>query len=48
MEDTLKISAGGSTVSAITWMNWLPEVVSISVGVLTAIYILIKIYKELK
>ena len=48
MGDTLKVATGGSTVSALTWMNWLPEVISILVGILTAVYIGIKIYKEVK
>ena len=48
MGDTLKTTASGSIVSAITWMDWLPAVVSVCVGLMTAVYLGIKIYKEMR
>ena len=48
MSDTLKTTAGGSLISAVTWMDWLPAVVSVCVGLMTAVYLGIRIYKELR
>ncbi len=48
MEDTLRTAVGGGTVSVITWVNWLPQTVSVLVGCMTMVYLGIKIYKELK
>ena len=41
------ILAGTSGVT-ITWIEWLPVVVRVLVGLATFIYICVKIYKELK
>jgi TRAP-type C4-dicarboxylate transport system permease small subunit len=48
MSDTIKTTVGGAGVTTVTWMQWLPEVISVVVGSLTALYFLIKIYKEFK
>jgi hypothetical protein len=48
MADTLKVVTNGTVVSVVTWMEWLPEVISITVGCLTAVYLSVKIVKELK
>lgn len=47
MQDTLKTVSVGMGGSWIGWMNWFPEVVSVCVGVVTLIYMCIKVYKEL-
>jgi hypothetical protein len=47
MEDTLKTAVSGLGTAAIISLGVLPELVSIGVGVVTMIYIGIKIYKEL-
>ena len=48
MADTLKTTLGGAGVTTVTWMQWLPEAISISVGVLAAVYFVIKIYKQFR
>jgi hypothetical protein len=48
MEDTLKTSAVGMTGSALTGLGILPDIVSVAVGVVTIVYLLIKISHELK
>lgn len=47
MEDTLKTSAVGLTGSALTGLGILPDIVSVAVGIVTIIYLLVKIHKEL-
>ena len=46
--DTLKTSAIGIPGSSVCWLEWLPPVVSITGGVLTALYMGVKLYKVLK
>ena len=48
MIDTLKTTGAGMGGFWISLWNWLPEVVSLSVGIATLIYLTIKIAKELK
>jgi hypothetical protein len=48
MEETLKTTGAGMGGFWISLWNWLPEVVSLSVGIATLAYLLIKIRKELK
>jgi hypothetical protein len=48
MQDTLKTSIVGLGGSCIGFMDWFPEVVSVCVGVITLVYMCIKVYKELK
>jgi hypothetical protein len=47
MEDTLKTSAVGITGSALTGLGILPDVVSVAVGLVTIVYLLVKIKAEL-
>ena len=48
MIDTLKTTGAGMGGFWISLWNWLPEVVSLSVGIATLIYLSIKIVNELK
>jgi len=47
MEDSLKTSAVGITGSALTGLGILPDIVSIAVGIVTIVYLLVKIKVEL-
>ena len=47
MEDTIKTTTYGLGGFWLSLWNWLPEVVSLSVGIATLIYLIIKIRKEL-
>ena len=47
MEDTLKTAAVGITGSALTGLGILPDVVSVVVGIVTIVYLLVKIRAEL-
>ena len=46
--DSLKTSMVGVGGMTVTWMEWLPMVVRIAVGIATFMYLIVKIYKELK
>ena len=46
--DSLKTSSVGISGMVVTWMEWLPLVVRIAVGIATFVYLCVKIYKELK
>ena len=46
--DTLKTSGIGMGGWWLSISGWLPEVVSLLVGIATLTYLIIKIYKELK
>ena len=48
MEETLKTTGAGLGGFWISLWGWLPEVVSLSVGIATLIYLVIKIRKELR
>ena len=48
MIDTLKTTGAGLGGFWISLWEWLPEVVSLSVGIATLIYLIIKIGKELR
>jgi len=48
MVDTLRTSAAGIGGFWLSMWGWLPETVSLSVGIATFIYLIIKISKELK
>ena len=48
MIDTLKTTSAGIAGAWISLWAWLPELVSLSVGIATLIYLVIKIVKELK
>tara|TARA_Y100000310_G_C20565974_1_gene755511 strand:+ start:543 stop:692 length:150 start_codon:yes stop_codon:yes gene_type:complete len=47
MEDSIKTVAVGVTGAAITGLGVLPDVMSVLVGLVTIVYLGIKIYKEL-
>ena len=47
MEDSLKTVSVGMTGAAITGLGVLPDVTSVLVGIVTIVYLVIKIYKEL-
>ena len=46
--DTLKTTGAGVSGWWLSISGWLPEVVSLGVGFATLVYLIIKIYKELK
>ena len=48
MIDTLKTTGAGVSGWFLSVSGWLPEVVSLSVGMATLVYLVIKIAKELK
>ena len=48
MIDTLKTTGAGMSGWWLSVSGWLPEVVSLSVGIATLIYLIIKISKELR
>jgi len=48
MEETLKTTSAGIGGFWISIWTWLPEIVSLSVGIATVVYLVIKIRKELK
>ena len=48
MEETLKTTGTGLGGFWLSLWGWLPEVVSLSVGIATLIYLIIKIGKEIK
>ena len=48
MADTLKTTAGGLGSAAVIGLGILPEIVSVCVGVVTIIYFVLKIKKELE
>ena len=46
--DTLKTTGAGVSGWWLSISGWLPELISLSVGIATLIYLIIKIKKELK
>ena len=48
MEETLKRSGAGLGGFWVSLWSWLPEVVSLAVGMATLVYLIVKIGKELK
>ena len=48
MGDTLKTAAVGIGGSTITWLEWFPPLMSALGAIATLIYMIIKIYKEIK
>jgi len=48
MEETLKTTGAGLGGFWLSLWGWLPEVVSLSVGIATLVYLIIKIGKELR
>ena len=48
MIDTLKTTGAGISGFWISLWTWLPEFVSLSVGIATIVYLIVKIRKELR
>ena len=48
MIDSLRTVTAGAGGMVVTWMEWLPMVVIVLVGLATFIYICLKIYKLMK
>ena len=48
MVDTLKTTGAGIGGFWLSLWGWLPEIVSLFVGIATLVYLIIKIRKELK
>ena len=48
MLDTLKTTGAGVSGWWLSISGWLPEIVSLSVGIATLVYLIIKIKKELR
>tara|TARA_Y100001936_G_C15615022_1_gene428645 strand:+ start:244 stop:393 length:150 start_codon:yes stop_codon:yes gene_type:complete len=48
MVDSVKTTFVGMTGMSVTWLEWMPVVVRILVGLATFVYLLVKIRKELK
>ena len=46
--DTLKTTGAGVSGWWLSVSGWFPELVSLSVGIATLIYLVVKIYKEVK
>ena len=46
--DTIKTTTYGIGGFWLSLWSWLPELVSLCVGIATLVYLIIKIYKELK
>ena len=48
MEETLKTTGAGMGGFWLSHWSWLPEVVSLAVGIATLVYLITKIRKELR
>ena len=48
MLDSLRTTTAGVSGLIVTWMEWLPVLVRVGVGIVTIIYIGVKTYKEYK
>tara|TARA_Y100001938_G_scaffold145641_1_gene222743 strand:+ start:8849 stop:8998 length:150 start_codon:yes stop_codon:yes gene_type:complete len=48
MVDSLKTVTAGASGVTITWLEFLPMMVRVAVGIATFVYICVKIYKEIK
>ena len=46
MIDSLKTATVGLTGSSLCWLEWLPPLVGLLGGLLTVVYMILKIYKE--
>ena len=47
MIDTLKVASAGAGGFTVMCLEWLPEIVRVSVGVATLLYLMLKIKKQL-
>ena len=48
MEETLKTTCAGMGEFWLSLWGWLPEVVSLAVGIATLVYLIVKVRKELR
>jgi hypothetical protein len=48
MIDSLKTTTIGITGIGVTWLEWVPMVVRVLVGLATFIYIIVKVVREIK
>ena len=48
MADTLKTTIAGMGGFWVSMMDWLPDLISVGVGIATLVYLILKIKKELK
>ena len=48
MADSLKTMAVSVTGIGVTWIEWLPVVVRVAVGIASFVYLFVKIHNELK
>ena len=48
MADTLKTTIAGMGGFGVSVMDWLPDLISVGVGIATLVYLILKIKKELK
>ena len=48
MIDTLKTSCAGVGGLALTFMEWLPDIVRLGIGIATLAYMVVKLRKEMK
>jgi hypothetical protein len=48
MVDTLRTASVGAGGFGVQFMSMLPEMVRVAVGIATAAYLVVKIYKELR
>ena len=46
--DTLKTLGAGACGMGVTWVEWLPPIVRVAVGIATFVYICVKTYKMVK
>ena len=48
MLDTLKTSCAGVGGLVLTFMEWLPDLVRLGIGIATLVYMIVKLRKEMK
>ena len=48
MEDTLKTTAAGLSSATVVGLGILPDIVSVAVGLITIVYLVLKIRNEIK
>ncbi len=48
MLDTLKTSCAGVSGFALTFMEWIPDIVRLGIAIATLAYMIIKLKKEMK
>ena len=48
MIDSLKTTTIGITGISVTWLEWVPMIVRVLVGLATFVYIIVKVIREIK